>query len=87
MKYIMLIMVYTVTKSNKEQNNQFSLPRYPYTRNKAKKVIEKSRECYRHNPQPTPDTKRKRKRIQTSACKINNQMHENYIDQLSLFPK
>ena len=48
----------------------------------VKKLIEKSRECHSLNPQPTPDTKRKRKRTEISACKINNQMHEKHIDQL-----
>ena len=27
----------------------------------SKKLIEKSRECHSHKPQPTPDTKRKKK--------------------------
>ena len=60
---------------------------YPkFVSTKTKKLIEKSTECH-SQPQPTPDTKRKRKRTKINACKINKQMHEKYIDQLSLFPK
>ena len=35
-------------------------------------------------PQPTPDTKRKRKGTEINAGKINKQLHEKHIDQLSL---
>ena len=49
-----------------------------------KKLIEKSRECHDHKPQPTPDTKRKKKKTKINACKINKQMLEDHIDQLSL---
>ena len=52
--------------------------------NILKKLIEKSRESHNHMPQPNSDSKRKRKRTQINACKINKQMHEKYIDQLSL---
>ena len=31
-----------------------------------------SRECHSQRPQPTPDTKRKRKGTKINACKINN---------------
>ena len=41
-------------------------------------LIEKSRECHNHNPQQTPDTKRKRKRTEINACNINKQMHEKH---------
>ena len=37
----------------------------------AKKLIEKSRECHNHKPQPAPDTKRKRKWTKINTCKIN----------------
>ena len=50
----------------------------------GKKLNEKSRECHSHKPQPTLDSRRKRKRQNTTVCKINKQMHENHIDQPSL---
>ena len=37
----------------------------------SKKLIEKSRECHTHKPQPTPDTKRKRKMTETNMYKTN----------------
>ena len=37
-------------------------------RKRNKKVREKSRQCYNHNPQPFPDTKRKRKQIKPNKC-------------------
>ena len=49
-----------------------------------KEVIEKSRECYNHKPQPTPDNKRKSKWTEIDRCKINKQMHKKHTDQLSL---
>ena len=49
-----------------------------------KKLMEKSRVCHNHKPQPTPDTSRKSKRTKINACKINKQMHKKHIDQLSL---
>ena len=33
-------------------------------------LIERSRDCHSHKPQPTLDTKRKRKRTDFTACKI-----------------
>ena len=51
----------------------------------SKKLIEKSRECHNYKPQPTPDTKRKRKMTKTNAHKTNKQMHEKHTDQLPLF--
>ena len=44
-------------------------------------LIEKSRDCHNHTLQPTPDTKKKGNR----ACKVNKQMHEMNIVQLSYF--
>ena len=49
-----------------------------------KKLKEKYMECHSHKPQPIPDIKRKRKRTEINACKINKQTHEKHIDQLSL---
>ena len=34
-------------------------------------LIEKSRECHNQKPQSIPDTKKKRKRTNINACKIN----------------
>ena len=48
----------------------------------SKQLIEKSREYHNHRQQSIPDTKRKRKRTETDACKINEQMYK-HIDQLS----
>ena len=50
-----------------------------------KKLIERSRVCYNHKPQPTPDTKRKRKMTKTNMYITNKHMHEKQTDQL--FPK
>ena len=47
-----------------------------------KKLIERSRVCHNHKPQPTLDTKRKRKRTKTYTCKTNKQMYEKHKDQL-----
>ena len=49
-----------------------------------KKIIEKSREFHKQKPQPTPDTKRMRKRTKIYACKINKQMHEKQMDPFPL---
>ena len=46
-----------------------------------KKLIEKSRECHNHKPQPT---QRKRKMTKTNMYKANKQMHEKHTDQLPL---
>ena len=46
-----------------------------------KQKIEKSRECHDHKPQPTPDTKRKRKMTKTNLYKTNKQMREKHTDQ------
>ena len=51
--------------------------------NYGKKLIEKSREWHNHTPQPNSDAKRKRKRTESKLCRINKQMHEKHIDQLS----
>ena len=53
--------------------------------NAVKKLIEKSRECHNHKPQPTSYTKRKRKMTKNNTCKGNKQMHETRTDQLPLF--
>ena len=45
------------------------------------KLIEKSRECHNHKPQPTPDTKRKR---QMTKLTRTQQMHEKHTDELPL---
>ena len=37
-----------------------------------------------HNPQPIPNTKRKRKRQKSNACQMSIAMHVKHIDQLSL---
>ena len=42
----------------------------------VKKLLEKSRECHSHKPQPTPDTKRKRRMTKTNMHKTNKQTHE-----------
>ena len=42
-----------------------------------KTLIEKSRECHNHKPQPTPDTKRKKKMTKTNTFKTNKQMHQS----------
>ena len=55
-----------------------------YSPGVKKKLIEKSNECHSYKPQPIPDAKRKRKTTEIDACKINKQMHEMHIDQLSL---
>ena len=49
-----------------------------------KKLIEKSRECHNHQPQPTTDTKRKRKGTKSNTYKTNKHMHEKHTDQLPL---
>ena len=49
-----------------------------------RKIIEEHRECHNHKPQSTPATKRKRRRTKINACKINKQILEKYIDQLSI---
>ena len=41
----------------------------------------------RHNQQPTPDTKRKRKRTDNNACKINKQMQRSEVITLLKGPK
>ena len=41
-----------------------------------KKLIEKSRECHNHKPQPTPDTMRKRKMTKTNTYKTNTNARE-----------
>ena len=46
-----------------------------------KTLIETSRECHNQKPQPTPNTKMKKKGAKTSAYK---QMQEKHIDQLFL---
>ena len=43
-----------------------------------KQLIEKSRMCHNHKPQPIP--KRKRRMTNVSVCKINKQIHEKNID-------
>ena len=45
----------------------------------SKMFIGKSRECNNQKLQPTPDTKRKRKKTKIYACKMNKQMHEKHI--------
>ena len=35
-----------------------------------------SRECHNQKPQPTPDTKRKRKWTKVNACKINKHVRD-----------
>ena len=52
--------------------------------NLFKRLIEKSRECHNHKPQPTPDTKRKRKMTKLNTIKTNKQTHEKHTDQLPL---
>ena len=48
----------------------------------TKKLIEKSRMCQNHKPQPT--NKKQKKRTNTNTCKANKQMHEKHKDQLPL---
>ena len=50
----------------------------------AKRLIEQTRECHNHKPQPNLDTKRNSKRTKTSTCKINKQMCEKHTHQLPL---
>ena len=51
----------------------------------TKKLIERSVGQHSHKPEPTPDTKRKRKMTKINACKtINKYIHEKQLDQLSL---
>ena len=51
----------------------------------TKKLIEKSRECNNHKPQPTPDTKRKRKMTkltytkQTNKCTRSTQVTSHFV--------
>ena len=51
-----------------------------------KKLIEKSRECHNHKPQPTPDTKWKRKMTKTTRTKQTNKCTSS-TQTSSLFPK
>ena len=67
-----------IAKSDFQQNNKLSTSHIGH-----KNLIEKARECHNHKPQPTSDTKRKRKKIEIKACKINKQIHKNHIGQLS----
>ena len=53
-----------------------------WTSIKPKMLIEKSRTCHNHKPQPTSNTKRKRRRTKINACKINKQMHEVQLKSL-----
>ena len=49
------------------------------------KLIEKSRECHKYKLQPIPNTTREGKRTEEiNMCKINKQIHEKHIHQLSL---
>ena len=45
---------------------------------RKKKLIEISRECHNHKPQPTPDTKRKRNMTKTNTYKTNKQLQEKH---------
>ena len=49
-----------------------------------KKLIERSRICHNHKPQPTLDMKRKRKRTKTHTRKTNKHMYQKHKDQLPL---
>ena len=49
------------------------------------KLRETSRECHNHNPQPFPDTKRKRKPIKPNQNKSNKRTKNTRIS--SFFPK
>ena len=51
---------------------------------KTKKNLKKSRECHYLKPEPTPDTKRKGKKTESNACKVNKQMQEKHIDRPAL---
>ena len=51
---------------------------------RSKHLIGRSRVCHNHKPQPTLDTKRKRKRTKTYTRKTNKQMYEKHKDQLPL---
>ena len=51
-----------------------------------KKLIEKSRVCHNHKPQPILDTKKKRRRTKTYTCKTNKQMYEKHKNQLPFTP-
>ena len=55
------------------------------SKEKVKKVREKSRECHNHKPQPFPDPKRKRKRTNLNKHKPNKRTKSTKIS--SLFPK
>ena len=44
----------------------------------SKKVKEKSRECHNYNPQPFPDTKRKRKSIKPNKHKSNKRTKSTF---------
>ena len=46
----------------------------------SNKLKEKSRECHNQKPQPTSDTKRKRKRTKHNTYKTNKQMQEKHKD-------
>ena len=59
---------------------KFKHAHYSGARKSCKTLIKKLTD----KSQPTSDTKRKRKRTNIKACKINKQMHEKYIDQLAL---
>ena len=51
-----------------------------------KKLNEKSREHHNYKPHPTDDTNRRRKKDK-KAYKINTQMHEKHLDQLSFLKR
>ena len=39
----------------------------------------KFKECHNHKPQPTPDTKKKRRKTESNVYKTTKQMHEKHI--------
>ena len=57
---------------------------YPNLETNKKLIAERSRECHNHKPQPTHDTKRKRKRTEIiNSCNINKQMHEKHLVRIT----
>ena len=74
-------------QSESDKGNNIFLERImceAFDDHEEKKFIKSPGKYHNYKPQPTPDTKRKRKMTKTNTYKTNKQMHEKHTDQLPL---
>ena len=69
----------SLVKNITDECEKFKIQNFKKKKKKKKEVNGKFRECHNHKPQPTPDTKKKRRKTESNVYKTTKQMHEKHI--------